>query len=150
MALTRWIFVGKVMSLLLNILSRLLITFLPRSKRLLYFMAAVTICSDFGAQENKICHCFHFPPFCYEVMGPDTMVLVFECWVSSQPFRSSFTFIKRLFSSSSLLAIRAVSFAYLRLSPLAIVILARASSSPVFCMMYPAYKLNKPGDNMQP
>ena len=44
-------FVGKVMSLLFSILSRLVIDFLPRSKRL-NFMAAVTICSDFGAQEN--------------------------------------------------------------------------------------------------
>ena len=42
------------------------------------FMAAVTVCSDFGAQENKICHCFHFPPiYCYEVMGPNAMILVF-------------------------------------------------------------------------
>ena len=49
-ALTRQTFVGKVMSLLFNMLSRLVITFLPRSKRLLtYFMAALTICSDFGA-----------------------------------------------------------------------------------------------------
>ena len=48
-ALTRRSFVGKVMSMLFNMLSRLVITFLPRSKRL-YFMAAVTICSDFGAQ----------------------------------------------------------------------------------------------------
>ena len=46
-------FVGKVMSLLLNMLSRLVITFLPRSKRL-NFMAALTICSDFGAQENSL------------------------------------------------------------------------------------------------
>ena len=54
-ALTRWTFVGKVMSLLLNMLSRLVITFLPRSKRLLKnFMAAVTICSDFGAQKNTV------------------------------------------------------------------------------------------------
>ena len=52
-ALTRWTFVGKVMSLLFNMLSRLGITFLPRSKRL-NFMAAVTICSDFGAQKNKV------------------------------------------------------------------------------------------------
>ena len=57
-ALTRRSFVGKVMSMLFNMLSRLVITFLPRSKRL-YFMAAVTICSDFGAQENKVGHCFH-------------------------------------------------------------------------------------------
>ena len=52
-ALTRRTFVGKVKSLLLNMLSRLVITFLPRSKRL-NFMTAVTICSDFGAQKNKV------------------------------------------------------------------------------------------------
>ena len=41
-------------------------------------MAAATICSDFGAQENKVCHCFHFSPsICHEVMGPDAIVLVF-------------------------------------------------------------------------
>ena len=60
--LTRWTFVGKVMSLLLNMLSRLVITFLPRSKRLFNLMAAITICSDFGAPENKVCHCFHCFP----------------------------------------------------------------------------------------
>ena len=52
-ALTRRTFVSKVMSLLLNMLSRLVITFLPRSKRL-NFMAAITICSDFGAPQNKV------------------------------------------------------------------------------------------------
>ena len=57
-ALTKRTFVGKIMSLLFNILSRFVITFLPRSKHLL-ILAAVTICSDFGAQENKVCHCFH-------------------------------------------------------------------------------------------
>ena len=56
-ALTRWIFVGKVICLLFNMLSRLVITFLPRSK-CVNFMAAVTICSDFGAPQNKVCHCF--------------------------------------------------------------------------------------------
>ena len=52
---------GKVMSLLLNMLSRLVIAFHPRSKSL-NFMAAVTICSDFGAQKNKGSHCFHCFP----------------------------------------------------------------------------------------
>ena len=52
-ALTRQTFVDKVMSLLFNMLSRLVITFLPRSK-CLNFMAAVTIYSDFGAQKNKV------------------------------------------------------------------------------------------------
>src|SRR5574340_13676 len=60
-ALTRQTSVGKVMSLLFNKLSRLLLMYLPRSK-CLSFMAAVTICSDFGAQNNKACHCFHCFP----------------------------------------------------------------------------------------
>ena len=50
-ALTRQTFVDKVMSLLFNKLSRLVIAFLPRSKRLLNFMDAITICSDFGAKK---------------------------------------------------------------------------------------------------
>ena len=74
-ALTRWTFVGKVMSLLFNMLSRLGIAFLPRSKCLLIFMAAVIVCSDFRAQEYKVCHCF--PSICHEVMGLDAMILVF-------------------------------------------------------------------------
>ena len=53
-AFTRWTFVGKVMSLLLNMLSRLVITFLPRSKRLLISWLQSTICTDFGAQKNKV------------------------------------------------------------------------------------------------
>ena len=52
--LTRHTFVGEVMSLLFNMLSRLVITFLPRSKWSFNFMAAVTICSDFGAPKNKV------------------------------------------------------------------------------------------------
>jgi len=54
-------FVGKVMSLLFNMLYRFVIAFLPRSK-CLTFMTVVTICSDFGAQENKVCHSFHCFP----------------------------------------------------------------------------------------
>ena len=65
-ALTRQTFVGKVMSLFLNILSRLVITFLPRNKRLLISWLAVTICSDFGAQKNKVWHCFH----CFPIYFP--------------------------------------------------------------------------------
>ena len=86
-------------------------------------------------------------------MGSDAMILVF--WMLSfkkPPFwLSSFTFIKRLCSSSSLSAIRVVSSAYLRLLIflLEILIPACASSSPAFLMIYSAYKLNKQGDNMQ-
>ena len=60
-AFTRWTFVGKVMSLLFNMLSRLVIAFLPRSK-CLNFMAAVTIYSDFRTPQNKVSHCFHYFP----------------------------------------------------------------------------------------
>ena len=57
--LTKGTFVGKVMSLLFNTLSRFVIAFFPRSKSL-NFMAAVTVCSEFVHSEKKICHCFHF------------------------------------------------------------------------------------------
>ena len=53
-ALNRWTFVGKVMSLLFTMLSRFVIDFLfPKEQVSFNFMAAITICSDFGAQENK-------------------------------------------------------------------------------------------------
>ena len=62
-SLDRQTFVGKVMSLLFNILPRLVITFLPRRKHLLInFIAAITICSDFVAPKNKVSHCFHCFP----------------------------------------------------------------------------------------
>ena len=90
---------------------------------------------------------------CHEVMGPDAMILVFLMLSFKPAFAlSCFTFIKRLFSSSSLSAIRVVSSAYLRLLIifLAILIPACASSSPAFHMMYSVYKLSKQGDNIQP
>ena len=62
-ALTIQTIFGKVISLLFNMLSRFVIDFLSRSK-CLNFIAAVTIHSDFGTQGNKVCHCFHFCPFC--------------------------------------------------------------------------------------
>ena len=60
-ALTIWTFVSKVIPLLFSILSRFIIAFISRSS-IFNFMAAVTVCSDFGAQENKVCHCFHCFP----------------------------------------------------------------------------------------
>ena len=111
-------------------------------------MAAVTICSDFGATVSTVS-----PSISHEVMGPDAMILVFWMLSFKPTFSlSSFTFLKRLFSSSSLSAIRVVSSAYLRLLIflLAILIPACAYSSPAFLMMYSAYKLNKQGDNIQP
>ena len=84
---------------------------------------------------------------------PDAMIFIF--WVLSfNPVFSlpSFTLIKRLFGDSSLLAIRVVSSAYLKLLTflLAILILDWDSSSPGFRMMYSACKINKQGDNIQP
>ena len=62
-ALTTRTFVGKVMSLLLNTLSSVCDSFSSKEQASFNFMAAVTICSDFETQENKICHCFLFFPF---------------------------------------------------------------------------------------
>ena len=114
-------------------------------------MAAVTICSDFGAPKLKSITITL--PICYEVVGPDAMILVFWMLSFKPTFSlSSFTFIKRLFSSSSLYAIRVVLSTYLRLLIFlpAILIPACVSSSMAFCMMHSAYKLNKQGDNIQP
>ena len=77
-ALTRWTFVAKIMSLSFNMLSSLVITFLPRNKCLLIFKAAVTACSDFGAQNIKCLTISIVSTSIYhEVMGPDAMILVF-------------------------------------------------------------------------
>ena len=93
------------------------------------------------------------PSIFYEVMGPDAMILIFWmlCFKPAFPL-SSFTFIKRLFSSSSLSAIRVVSSAHLGLLVFlpATLIPDCASFSPTFHMMYSAFKVNKQGDNIQP
>ena len=114
-ALTRWSFVSNV-SLLLNMLSRFFHSFSSKEQVSFNFKAAVTICSDFGVRENKVCHCFHFSPI-YLPWSDGSWCHIFVYWMLS--FKpafslSSFTFIKRLFSSSSISAIRVIS-AYLRL-----------------------------------
>ena len=140
--LTRQTFIGKVMSLLLNMLSRLVITLLPRSKRLL--ISWLQSPSALILEPRKIksaTHSIVSSSICHEVMGPDAMILVLWILSFKSAFsHSSFIFIKRLFSSSSLSAIRVVSSAYLRLLILllAILIPACASSSPAFHMMYSA------------
>ena len=67
-------------------------------------MAAITICSDFGAQKSEVWHCFHcFPIYFPWSEGPDAMIFIFWILSFKPTFSlSSFTFIKRLFSSSSL------------------------------------------------
>ena len=114
-------------------------------------MAAVTICSDFGAQKTKSDTVS--PSISHEVMGPDAMILVFWMLSLKSNFSlSSFTIVRRLFSSYSLSVIRAVSAAYLRLLIFLpeVLIPACASSSPAFLMMYSAFNLNKQGNNIQP
>ena len=61
-ALTRRTFVGKVMSLLFIYAIWVGHNFSSKEQTSFNFMAAVTIYSDFGAQENKVCHCFHCFP----------------------------------------------------------------------------------------
>ena len=135
-ALTRWAFVGKVMSLLFNMLCRLVIAFLPRSKHLLISWLQSSSAVILEPKKIKsVTVSFISPSICHEVMGLDAMIFVFWMLTFKPTFSlSSFTFIKRLFSSS-LSAIRVVSSAYLRLLIFlpAILIPAGASSSPVFC-----------------
>ena len=61
-ALTLWTFASKVMTLIFKTLSKFVIAFLPRSKCLLILWLQSTVCSDFEAKENKVCHCFHCFP----------------------------------------------------------------------------------------
>ena len=108
-ALTRWNLLGEVMSLLFNILSRLVIAFLQRSNHLL-----ISWCSHylqwFWSPQNKVCHCFRsFPIYLPWSDGTRCTDLVFWMLSFKATFSlSSFTFIKSLLSSSSLSAISGV------------------------------------------
>ena len=141
-ALTRWTFVDKVMSLLSNMLSRLIIDFLPRRKHL--FISCMQSPSAVILEPPKIKYVtisIVTSSLCHEVMEPDAMILVF--WMLNfKPTFSlfSFTFINRLCSSSSLSTIRVMSSAYLKLLIFlpAKLIPPCASSSPAFHMMYSA------------
>ena len=141
-ALTRRTFVGKVMSLLLNMLCRLVITFLPRSKRLLISWLQSPSAVILEPQKIKSDTVSTVSPsISHEVMGLDAMIFIFWMLSFKPTFSlSTFTFIKRLISSSSLSAIRVVSSAYLRLLIFlpALLIPACVSSSPAFLMMYSA------------
>ena len=75
--LTTWTFVSRLMSLLFNTFYRCH-SFPARKQLSSDFTAAVTICSDFTAQEEEVCYCSTFPPsICHEIMGLDTIVLLF-------------------------------------------------------------------------
>ena len=111
------------------------------------FMAAVTICSDFGAPQNKAWHCLLFPQL-FPMKWWDQVPWSWfsECWALSQIFHSPLSL-----SSRGFFARRVVSSAYLKLLVFlpAVLIPAYASSSPAFLMMYSAYELNKQGYNIQ-
>ena len=156
-ALTIWTFVSKVMSLLFNMLSRFVTAFLPRRECLLISwlqsQSAVILEPMKISLSLFITVSFFCPSICHELMGPDAMILVFWMLSFKPAFSlSSFTLIKRLFSSSLLPVTRVVPSAYLRLLMFlfAILIPGCASSSPAFHMIYSAYKLNEQGDNIQP
>ena len=112
-ALTRWTFAGKVMSLLFNMLSRLIIACLPRNKH--FLISWLQAPSAVILEPQKIKSVIVSPSTYHEAMGPDAKIFVF--WILSfKPAFSlpSFTFIRSLFNSA-LSAIRVVSSAYLRL-----------------------------------
>ena len=142
------------MFLLFNMLSRLVTDFLPRSKNLLVSWLQWPSAVILELKKIKsVTVSIVSPSICHEVMGLDAIIFIFFMLSFKPAFKlSSFAFIKRLFSSSSLSAIRVVSSAYLKLIDIfpGNLIPAYASSSRALCMMYSACKLNKQGDSIQP
>ena len=116
-ALTRWTFVGQVMSLFFNTLSRFVIALLSRSKHLLILWLQSPSTVILEPQKIKSVTVSIVPSsICHEILGPGAMILIFWMMSFKPAFSlSSFTFIKGLFSSSLLSAIRVVSSAYLLL-----------------------------------
>ena len=143
---TRWTFVGRIMSLLFNTLSRFVIAFLPKKNYLLISWLHSPSTMILEPKKIKSVTVFTFLPSVYhEMIGLDAMILVFWMLSFKSAFSlSSFTLIKRLFSCSSLSAINVVSSAYLRSIFLPTVLIPTCdSSSPAFRMMYSVYKLHK-------
>ena len=113
-ALTIWIFAGKVMSLLFNTLSRFVIAFLPRIKCFLisWLQSPSTVILE-TKNIKSVTISIVSPSLCHEVVGPDAWSLFFECWVFNQLFHSPLSPSSRG-SLVPLSAIRVVSSAYLR------------------------------------
>ena len=153
-ALTIRTFVDKVISLVFNMLSRLVITSLPTSKHLLisWLQSQSAVILEPPKIKSATVSTVS-PSICHEAMGPDAMIFVFWMLNFKPTFLlSSFIFIKRLFSSSSLSAIRAVSCTYLWLwyfswqSWFQLVLLP----AQYFSWRTLHISLNKQGDNIQP
>ena len=125
-------------------------------------MATVTICSDFGAQDNKICHCFHFFPFylpwsdgtgCHDLSFLNAEFQGSLFTLLFHPHQEALKKKKR--GSLALLHFLPLVWCYLQiwgcwLLLLAVLIPACDSSRLAFHMMYSAYKLNKQGNSTQP
>ena len=91
-----WNFISKVMSLLFHMLSRFAIAFSSKEQVSFNFMAAVTICSDFGVWKKQFLLVFTVSPsICLEVMGLDAVILVSECWALCQLFHSPLSLSSR-------------------------------------------------------
>ena len=153
-ALTKRTFVGKVMSLLFNMLSRLVIAFFPRSKHLLISWLQSPSTMILEPKKIKSVTVSVFFPLLFAMKWRTRYhnLSFFECWVLSQLFHSPFLLLSRGSTVPlCFLPLRVVSSAYLRLLIFlpAILIPAYKSCSQAFCMMYSACKLNKQGDNMQ-
>ena len=152
LALTRWTFVGQVLALLFNMLSRLVIAFLPRSKRLLisWLQSSSTMILEPKKIKSVTLQLFSF---LFNMKWWDRMPWssFFECWVLSQFFHSPLSLSSRGFLVLRFLPLEWYHLHWLRLLILlpAIFIPTRASSSLAFHMIYSAYKLNKQGDKIQ-
>ena len=124
-ALTIWTFAGKVISLLFNVLSRFVINFLPKKEKTSWLQSPSTVILE-PRKIKSVLFPFPRPPRRISLpwgMGPEP-ILVFWMLNFKPAFSLSFfTFIKRLFSSSLLSAIRVVSSAYLRPLPTAFYLL---------------------------
>ena len=154
-ALIVWTFVSKVLSLLLNTLSRLVIAFLPRNKCLWFSWLQALSAVILEPKKIKSVTVSTFSlSICHEVMEPDAMTLVF--WMLS--FKPDFSlsswwrwlhqaalYFLFIFCHWSIIICISVD-----ISPLALSIPAWDSSSTAFHMMCSAYMLNKQGDNIQP
>ena len=152
-ALTIGTFLGKVMPLHFNMLSRLVIAFLSRSKHLLISWLQSPSAVILEPKKMKsVTVSIVSPSICHETTGLDEMIFIFWMLSSKSTFHSSLSLSLKGFFIKRLSATRVVSSAYRMLLIFlpAILIPACASSSPAFHMRYSASKLNKQGDNIQP
>ena len=150
-SMTVWTFVGKAMTLPFNMMSRFVITFIPRSKHLLFAWLQSPSVVILEPKKIKSCHCSYFfsPSICYEVMKLEPMILVFwmlnfkPIFILFHPHQEA---LQSLFTFCPLGGVICIFEVLIFL--LANLILACDSSSPAFHILYSAYKVNKQSDNI--